>query len=218
MWRLDTMECIEDIDIDHTISDAYLHRRLPQAQGIVGTQTTLYQQDRMLQKEENDENLPLELINRGLDEDSESEDEDENPARKIVAWPRPVIVASEEPKGKPFPIQNMSNYITQDNSPAENTRSKTRKQETILRMSFEAMLSCIQTTKHATVNPKAAASRKYPMQLLCELAGAILDQDTRDLLEYRHLLKHPKLKVTQGKERAKEVGRFESLHLFRNCV
>ena len=75
-------------------------------------------------------------------------------------------------------------------------------------MSFEAMLSCIQTTKHATVNPKAAASRKYPIQLLCELVGAVLDQDTGGLvLEYRHLLKHPKLKEAWGRGHAKEVGR-----------
>ena len=33
--RLDTMECIEDIDIDDTINDAYLHRRLPD--GVQGT-------------------------------------------------------------------------------------------------------------------------------------------------------------------------------------
>ena len=99
------------------------------------------------------------------------EDEDENPARKIVAWPRPDIVASEEPKGTPFHIQNMPNYITQDDLPAENTRSKTRKQEIILRMSDEGMLSCIQMTKQATVNLRAAAFRKYPMQLLCELAA-----------------------------------------------
>jgi hypothetical protein len=45
--RLDTMECIEDIDVDATLSDAYLHRRLPD--GIVGTQTTLYHKDKWLQ-------------------------------------------------------------------------------------------------------------------------------------------------------------------------
>ena len=101
----------------------------------------------------------------------------------------------------------MPNYITQDDSPAENTRSKTRRQETIMRMSDEVMLSCIQMTKKATINPKAAASKKYPMQLLCDLAGAVLDQDTGDLLEYKHLLKHPKLKETWGRGHAKEVGR-----------
>ena len=74
-------------------------------------------------------------------------------------------------------------------------------------MSDEVMLSCIQMTKQVTINPKAAASRKYPSQLLCELAGAVLDQDTGDLLEYRHLLKHPKPKETWGRGHAKEVGR-----------
>ena len=142
----------------------------------------------------NNNNSPPKLLNRGIDDESNSEEEDEDPSRMIVACPRPVIVASEAPKGTPFTIQNMPNYITQDDSPAENTRSKTRKQETIMRMSDEVMLSCIQMTKQATINPKAAASRKYPVQLLCELAAAVLDQDTGDLLEYKHLLKHPKLK------------------------
>ena len=71
------------------------------------------------------------------------------------------------------------------------------------------MLSCIQMTKQATVNQKAPASRKYPMQLLCELAGVILDQDAGDLLEYGHLLKHPKLKETRGRGDANETGRLE---------
>ena len=45
------------------------------------------------------------------------------------------------------------------------------------------------------------------MKLLRDLAGAVLDQDTGDLLEYKHLLKHPKLKETWGKGHAKAVGR-----------
>ena len=88
------MECIEDISIDQTISDACLHRRLPN--GIVGTQTTLYHCGKRLQQEENYKDSLPELVNRGLDEGSESEDEDENPAKKIVAWPRPDIAASED--------------------------------------------------------------------------------------------------------------------------
>ena len=126
------MECIENTDIDETSSDVYLHRRLPK--GIVGTQTTLYHQDERLQQEANDETSPPELINRGLDLGSDPEDEAEEPTRKIVACPRPVIVASEAPKGTPFPIQNMPNFISrdQDGSPAENIRSKTRRQEAIL--------------------------------------------------------------------------------------
>ena len=70
MRRLDTMKCIEDIDVNETISDTYLHRRLPKA--IAGTQTTLYHQGERLRQEANDENPPPELINRGLDGDSDS--------------------------------------------------------------------------------------------------------------------------------------------------
>ena len=48
--------------------------------------------------------------------------------------------------------------------------------------------------KKIVVNPKTSASKKYPLQLLSELAGAVLDQDTGELLEYRHLLKNPRYK------------------------
>ncbi len=39
-----------------------------------------------------------------------------------------------------------------------------------------------------------AASRKYPLQFLCDFANAVLDDKTGNLLEYQHLLKHPKYK------------------------
>ena len=64
----DTMECIEDIDIDSTISDAYLHRRLPEE--IVGTQTTFYHHDKRFAREEKDDVSPPKLVNRGMDGDS----------------------------------------------------------------------------------------------------------------------------------------------------
>ncbi len=35
---------------------------------------------------------------------------------------------------------------------------------------------------------------KYPLQFLCDFANAVLDDKTGNLLEYRHLLKHPKYK------------------------
>jgi hypothetical protein len=39
-----------------------------------------------------------------------------------------------------------------------------------------------------------AVSRTFPLQFLCDLAYAVLDNDTSNLLEYRHLIKHPKYK------------------------
>ena len=45
------------------------------------------------------------------------------------------------------------------------------------------------------------------MQLFCELAGAVLDEDTGDLLDYCHLVKHPKHKKYGSGAFGKEVGR-----------
>jgi hypothetical protein len=36
------------------------------------------------------------------------------------------------------------------------------------------------------------ATRKFPMQFLCKFAGAIMDEETGDMLEYRHLVKIPR--------------------------
>jgi hypothetical protein len=51
-------------------------------------------------------------------------------------------------------------------------------------------------TKTAPFNPQQAASGKYPLQFLWDFANAVLDNETGDLLEYQHLIKHPKYKAT----------------------
>jgi hypothetical protein len=50
-----------------------------------------------------------------------------------------------------------------------------------------------------------AASRKYSLQFLCDFANAVLDDKTIDLLEYQHLLKHPKYKEVWCKLFGKEI-------------
>jgi hypothetical protein len=52
-----------------------------------------------------------------------------------------------------------------------------------------------------------AASGKYPLQFLCDFASVVLDDKTGDLLEYRHLLKHPKYKEVWSKSFGKEIWR-----------
>ena len=49
----------------------------------------------------------------------------------------------------------------------------------------EAMLSAIEVSTTQT-SAKRLASRRFPLQLLCEMAGAVLDKETGELLEYRH--------------------------------
>jgi hypothetical protein len=50
-----------------------------------------------------------------------------------------------------------------------------------------------------------AASRRYPLQFLCNFANAVLDDETGNLLEYRHLLKHPKYKEVWSKLFGKKI-------------
>jgi len=50
-----------------------------------------------------------------------------------------------------------------------------------------------------------AASHKYPLQFLCDFASAVLDEETGDLLEYRHLLKNPKYRDIWSKSFGTEI-------------
>ena len=82
-----------------------------------------------------------------------------------------------------------------------NLRNKTRGN-----IMTDAMLSVVEfgNTKLA---PQRLASRRFPMQFLCEIAGAVMDEDTGDMLEYRHLVKIPKYRVVWTKAFGKEIGR-----------
>ena len=52
---------------------------------------------------------------------------------------------------------------------------------------------------------KQAAACKYLLQFLCDFTYAVLEDETGDLLEYRHLLKHPKYKDIWSKSFGKEI-------------
>ena len=45
------------------------------------------------------------------------------------------------------------------------------------------------------LTPKSTASRKFPKRFFSEIAAAVLDGDSGELLEYRHLMKTPKYKA-----------------------
>jgi hypothetical protein len=57
------------------------------------------------------------------------------------------------------------------------------------------------------LNAQRIAGRKYPLQFLCDWAAAVLDDETGDLLEYRHLLKHPKYQDVWSKSFGTEMRR-----------
>ncbi len=58
----------------------------------------------------------------------------------------------------------------------------------------------------APFTARQAASRKYPLQFLCNLAYAVLDNETGNLLEYHHLMKHPKYKNVWTKSFGTEIS------------
>ena len=94
-----------------------------------------------------------------------------------------------------------------DNNKRDTPVCNTCSQSTSLSIMDKVMLSCYQMSRTLyQIDPKKAAIRKYPLQLFCELAGAVLDEETGDLLEYRHIVKHPNHKKLWGGEFVKEVG------------
>jgi len=58
---------------------------------------------------------------------------------------------------------------------------------------------------------KQASSRKNPLQFLCDFAYSVLDDETGDLLEYQHLLKHPKYKNVWSQSFEKEIRRLATI-------
>ncbi|KAL7551824.1 hypothetical protein ACHAWF_015016 [Thalassiosira exigua] len=166
-----------------------------------------------------EEEEPPELA---LTDDSSDEEEEEEcviPSRPsseasprlVVASSAPVIVASPTPTPPKPRHSPMPNVISQEEpsseAPAANTRSRRIQRKTRHRsISDEVMLSCVEMSSH-TFSPRQAAARQYPLALLCELAGAVLDANTGELLEYRHLIKHPHYQETWGDAFGKEVGR-----------
>ncbi len=82
----------------------------------------------------------------------------------------------------------------------------TRQQRQIRTLTQDYMLHMMEVPGYtAPFSPRQAASRTFPLQFLCDLAYAVLDDDTGNLLEYRHLIKHPKYKDTRSNSFGTEI-------------
>jgi len=69
----------------------------------------------------------------------------------------------------------------------------------------EAILACMNTYNYITshsLTPANASRRSFPAEIL----NAVLDKDTGELLEMRHLLVNPKYKDVWGKSYTTELG------------
>ena len=64
------------------------------------------------------------------------------------------------------------------------------------------MLSCINLNE-TILQPKSLANRKFPRAML----NAVLDEETGELMEYRHLVKNPKYREIWAHSYGNELGR-----------
>ena len=90
------------------------------------------------------------------------------------------------------------------NSPAMRTRTKTAART----ITQDILMHVAETTTRGNeISAKSAASRKYPLQFLCDYANAVLDDETGEMMEYRHLIKNPKYREAWGRSFGNEIGR-----------
>ena len=171
-------EVIEDLLVEDKITDAHLHRKLPT--NVSGTVTILYHNDATIKNDEQPHS-----IEKPTDSDFQLEDDDGD-------LQIPGITVTYPSANEPTP-----NLISQDEmGPSQNTRAAVRNR----------LLSAIEIS--GTVpSPRQLASRKFSTQFLTDYANAVMDNETGELLEYRHLIKRPKYKVPWKYSFGNEVGR-----------
>ena len=91
--------------------------------------------------------------------------------------------------------------ISQDDEEDTNhPTANTQHQRQICTLTQDYMLHMMEISPGYTTpfSPQQVVSQTFPLQFLCDLAHAVPDDDTGDLLEYRHLIKHPKYKGARG--------------------
>ena len=101
-------------------------------------------------------------------------------------------------------ISQDDDYIDRSHfdSPADNTRQQSHSRTLTQDFIYNAVKF---PTSFTQVTPQQAAQRKFPLQYLLDLASPVLDNETGDLLEYRHLMKHPKYKDVWSHSFGKEI-------------
>jgi hypothetical protein len=103
--------------------------------------------------------------------------------------------------------------ITQDEDEEQqqpiNSRPRTRSTPSA---TDEFIYSMMELPGMMGVTPRAAASRKFPMQFLCDCANAVIDGETGEIMEYRHLLKNLKHRKRWQKVFSREIRRISNNH------
>ena len=116
----------------------------------------------------------------------------------------PRVPTTSEESRQDTTIPRVDSNANQDEPPRYNTRAQQRR--VLGNITTEAMLSVLELTE-TRIEPKRLAAKQFPMQFLFEVSGAVMDQETEDMMEYRHLLKNPKYREVWSKAFGKEIGR-----------
>ena len=122
-----------------------------------------------------------------LPAEAEKEEPEEDILDDLMVHGLEVTYPEQSEKDEAVPV------VTQEEGPSQNTSSRNR-----LLTSVEMSGSCPTASQ--------AVKRQYPLKFLTDYAGAVLDQDTGELLEYRHLLQRPKYKKARGHSFGNEIG------------
>ena len=77
----------------------------------------------------------------------------------------------------------------------------------VTRASRRAHLLAAVEMSESCPTARQTASRQYPLKFLTDFAGAVLDEETGELLEYRHLIKNPKYAKDWKYSFGNEIGR-----------
>ncbi len=140
----------------------------------------------------------------------------EYPSEQIVESPPELIVeskpqkrsfAQEKRRGLLKELKHLepSNSQVDEAPPASRTRSRTRQSSSASNIARALCAAAVVTG--GTLAPQVVAARQYPMQVIAEMANAVLDKETGDMLEYRQLLKNPKYRPDWSLSSANEFGR-----------
>jgi hypothetical protein len=90
-------------------------------------------------------------------------------------------------------------YDDYEPMPTYNTRAQAAKKKSFLsNVTRDAILSAVEMSSF---------QRRFPLKTLCEIAGAVMDDETGELLEYQQLIKNNKYKKVWGTAFGNEIGR-----------
>jgi hypothetical protein len=119
--------------------------------------------------------------------------------------PNPTPISPTKPLRRSQRIANwgiLTANTRLDDTPAHITRSQVQH----CTITQDAILACLNTYKYISshsLTPANAARHLFSIEIL----NAVLDMDTGELLEMRHLLVNPKYKELWGKSYTTELGR-----------